>query len=316
MAAARLLIVSPVRNEAAHIEPVAAAIAAQVRRPDRWLVVDDGSSDGTSEILQRLSCELEFMEVVATPPGFTREAADRLAVAAAPRAFNFGLDAVDVAGFTHIGKLDGDVELRPNYYDAILEEFARNPALGIAGGVILERRGGRWLPTRCAADHVRGAIKVYSRECFEAIGGIEERLGWDGIDSTVARMRGFRTRSFGDIEALHHRHTGSADGRLRGHVRWGEAHWILHHGIAWTVLRAGKVARLRPGGLSGVAYLYGYARAAARRMPRVQVEGYRRFVRAEQRRRMVERLRFRRGRRSEVAAWSERKKAQLPGVRP
>jgi hypothetical protein len=104
-------------------------------------------------------------------------------------------------------------------------------------------------------------------------------------------MNGFETRSFESARARHHRHTGSADGRLRGHVRWGEAHWILHHGLPWTVARAGKVAGTQPRGVSAFAYLYGYGRAAARRVPRVEVDGYRRFVRAEQRRRIGSALR-------------------------
>ena len=98
MADERLLIITPVRNEGAHIEQVADALAAQTHRPERWLVVDDGSTDETPQILERLAKSLEFMEVVATPPGFTPEAADRLAVAAAPRAFNYGLSTVDTLG--------------------------------------------------------------------------------------------------------------------------------------------------------------------------------------------------------------------------
>lgn len=283
-----MLIVSPVRNEAAHIEAVARALAAQTRPPARWVVVDDNSTDGTGELLERLAAEIEFMQVVSTPPEFTVKAADRLAVAAAPRAFNFGLAAAgDVASYTHVGKLDGDVQLRPDYYERILAELDADPSLGIAGGAILEQRQGEWRATPSAPEHVRGALKLYTRECFAAIGGVVERLGWDGIDETLARMRGFTTRSFDHAEALHHRETGSADGRLRGHVRWGEAHWILHHGPVWTVARAAKVARIRPRGASGLAYLYGYGRAAARRVPRVEVEGYREFVRAEQRRRMT-----------------------------
>jgi biofilm PGA synthesis N-glycosyltransferase PgaC len=294
MPAERLLIITPVRNEAAHIERVARGLAGQTRPPERWVVVDDGSSDETPEILRRLATEIDFIDVVSTPPGFTRKSADRLAVAAAPRAFNYGLGTLDpaaLAQFTHIGKLDGDVELRSDYYETVIDEFARDPGLGIAGGMILECHGGDWRPTPSAADHVRGALKLYRRDCFEAIGGVRERLGWDGIDEVLARMHGFGTRSLDHAEALHHRHTGSADGRLRGHARWGEAHWILHHGVLWTVMRAGKTARTRPRGLSGVAYLYGYARAAARRVPRVEIEGYGNFVRAEQRRRMLGRLR-------------------------
>ena len=124
---------------------------------------------------------------------------------------------------------------------------------------MLEQHDGEWQPTSSAPEHVRGALKLYTRECFAAIGGVWERLGWDGIDEVAARMHGFETRSFDCAEALHHRHTGSADGRLRGHVRWGEAHWILHHGLPWTVMRAGKVARVKPRGASAAAYLYGYA---------------------------------------------------------
>jgi biofilm PGA synthesis N-glycosyltransferase PgaC len=289
----RLLIITPVRNEAEHVERVAAGLAAQSRRPDLWLVVDDGSDDETPRILERLSAELDFMRVVRTPPGLTRAAADRLAVAAAPRAFNYGLHTIDpreLSLFTHLGKLDGDVELLPDYFTTILAEFDRDPKLGVAGGVVLERHDGEWQETASAPEHVRGALKLYSRECFAAIGGVSERLGWDGIDEVTARMRGYGTRSVAAARAFHHRHTGSADGRLRGHVRWGEAHWILHHGLAWTLLRAGKVGRIEPRGVSAAAYLYGYARAALRRVPRVEIEGYREFVRAEQSRRLRSRL--------------------------
>ncbi len=291
-----MLIVSPVRNEAAHIERVGRALAAQTVPPQRWLVIDDGSDDATPEILRRLTGEIDFLRVVSTPEGFTRAAADRLAVAAAPRAFNFGLSTIDPAElsrFTHIGKLDGDVELRPDYYETILAELERNPELGIAGGAILERSGERWLPTGSADDHVRGALKLYTRPCFEAIGGIREQLGWDAVDEVVARMRGFETRSFAGAEALHHRRTGSADGSLRGHVRWGQSHWIVHHGPLWTLLRAAKVSTAPPRAISGLAYLYGYARAAASGVPRVEIDGYRSTVRAEHRRRIAARLRGR-----------------------
>jgi hypothetical protein len=287
MANDRMLIITPTRNEAGHIEGVARALAAQTRPPALWVVVNDNSTDATGEIAACLAEELDFMRVVSTPPDFTVKSSDRLAVAAAPRAFNFGLAAAgDISDFDYIGKLDGDVELSRDYFERILAEFGADPELGIAGGWIFEQKAGAWEPTPSAPEHVRGALKLWSAECFAAIGGVVERLGWDGIDETLARMHGYKTRSFAEAEARHFRETGSADGRLRGHVRWGESHWILNHGVVWTTVRAAKVARIRPRGASGAAYLYGYARAAARRVPRVEIDGYRKFVRTEQRRRM------------------------------
>ena len=111
---------------------------------------------------------------------------------------------------------------------------------------------------------MHGALKCYTRECFASIGGVQERLGWDTIDETYARMRGFETRSFRDISALHHRPLAKRERRLRGRARHGECAYIAHFGLLWVTLRSVKIARQKPVGLSGVAFLYGYV---ARRGP-------------------------------------------------
>jgi biofilm PGA synthesis N-glycosyltransferase PgaC len=283
----RLLIISPVRDEAEHIERVARSVAAQTRPPDAWVVVDDGSEDKTTEILHSLAGALPFMRIVSTPAGYTASDGDRLAAAAAPRAFNWGLRLVQWREFTHLGKLDGDVELPPEYFERLLAEFDRDPALGIAGGVISERIGPGWRLVRIPRYHVRGALKVYTRECLEAIGGVQERLGWDTIDETYARMRGFSTRSVPDLVTRHHRHWGTADGSLRGRARHGECAYVLRYGLPWALLRSLKVAAARPRGLSGAAFVYGYLRAAAQGAPKVDDDDFRRFVRRELRRRML-----------------------------
>jgi hypothetical protein len=279
----RLLVISPVRNEAAHIEVVARAMAAQTRPVERWVVVDDGSDDGTPELLQGLARELPFMRVEAgSGPGDAEPVKDRLAAAAAPRAFNRGLNSVDWRSFTHIAKLDGDTELPANYFEELLRHFAATPLLGLAGGIRCELDGDRRrmesVPTR---HHVPGALKCYSLQCFVAIGGMPERLGWDTIDEVSARMRGFQTQTFPELVAVHHRMWGSADGILRGRARHGRCAYIVHYPLPWVAARALKTARMQPWGLSGLAYLGGYLGAGLRSVPRVEDPAFRTFIRGE-----------------------------------
>lgn len=328
VAAQRLLVISPVRNEQAHIERVAAAIAAQTRTPDVWIAIDDGSTDRTPRILASLAIEIPFLQVLSAERRSAGSASshhaeraahdrasapDRLAIAAEARAFNLALRSVPWRSFTHIAKLDGDTELPPHYFERLLAEFARDPLLGLAGGVYADparssgdqvgdrrrepaREGGSnvggsahkgWRVVRIPVDHhVPGSLKCWSLACFQAIGGVQERLAWDTIDETYARMHGFRTRALPSLVALHHRPWGSADGTLRGRARHGECAYIVHFTLLWVMLRALKVARSRPLGLSGIAFLCGYLRAAARHTERVEDPVFRRFVRRELRMRM------------------------------
>jgi len=295
----RLLLISPVHNEEAYLELVAEAVERQTRPPALWVVVDDGSTDGTPELLAQLAKRIDFLKVVnaaevakASP---TRPTKDRLVTAAEARAFNLGLNSVAWQSFDYIAKLDGDTELPRDYFERLLDEFERDPGLGLAGGVYADpdpqEDGEAWkvipIPTE---HHVPGTLKCYSLACLQAIGGIQERLGWDTIDETYARMRGFRTRAFPDLIARHHRPYASADGTLRGRARHGQCAYIVHFTLPWVTLRAFKLARTRPRGLSGVAFLYGYVRSAARRVRRVEDPAFRNFVRRELRARTRDEL--------------------------
>ncbi|HEV7482625.1 MAG TPA: glycosyltransferase family 2 protein [Solirubrobacterales bacterium] len=277
----RVLLITPARDEAAHLENTIRAVAAQSRLPDLWLIIDDGSSDETPAILERQAAELPFLELRRTPVRDAGGDADGLAVAAEARAFNAALATVDPAEFTHIGKLDADIELPSDYLEGLLDRFAADPRLGVGGGILLERNGGEWRPTSVPAYHVRGALKLYNRACFEAIGGIEERLGWDTIDETYARMHGFATRSFPELPAHHHRPVATRGGALRGRARHGQCAYILRYGLPWVFARSFKVAAQKPYVLSGFAFFYGYLKALLKAQPKVEDNSFKRFVRRE-----------------------------------
>ncbi len=289
--AQRLLVISPVHNEAGHMERVARAVAAQRRRPDAWIVVDDASSDQTLELLRELEHDLDFMTVLSAPPMPPARGRDRLAQAAEIHAFDHGLESLEWRSFTHIAKLDGDVELPVDWYELLLERLAEDATLGIAGGQLAEIVDGRSHVLPIPSHHVHGAVKLYSRACFEAIGGIEERLGWDTIDEAYARMSGLKTHSFDAPVAIHHRPFASRGGVLRGRARHGACAYISHQGLPWVAARALKVGRARPVGIGGIAFLFGYLQAAASRTTRFDDPELRRFVRRELRARVLRAMR-------------------------
>ena len=280
------------RNEAEHLEAVVASVERQSRPPDMWLIVDDDSTDDTARLLGRLQDRIGWLRVASVPDSYTVHQGDRLAAAAVERAYNWGLGLLDWRAFTHIGKLDGDILLPADYLERVLERFHREPRLGVAGGALTEQLGGEWVTVPTPADLATGPARIYSRACLQAVGGIPERLGADGIAVTYARMNGFTARTFSDLPVRHLRRMGSAQGALRGRARQGAAHYVVHYTPPWAVLRAGKLAlHAPPRPLSGPAFLSGYLRAAAGGTPRVEDPAFRAFMHADQRRRAGRALR-------------------------
>lgn len=281
----RLLVITPARNEAAHLPAVIEGMARQRRPPDRWVIVDDRSTDGTLELAREAARTLPFADVLEAPV-FREDAGDRLAVAAEARAFTWALGRQD-PGWDFVAKLDADIVLAPEHYERLLDAFADDPALGIAGCFLEQaEHDGAVRLQPMPAYHVNGALKTYRRACLEAIGGIPERLGWDTIDETHARMLGWRTRSLRDLRALHLRPSGSAAGQLRGRARHGAVVWIAGYPPALVLARGVRLMAARPRVLSGLAFVAGWARAALHGQGRIEDPELLRFARAEQRARM------------------------------
>jgi glycosyltransferase involved in cell wall biosynthesis len=277
----RLLLITPCRDEADHLERTLASVAAQTRPPDLWLIVDDGSTDATPEILSRWAARLPYLEPLRARP--RPAGGDGLAEAAEAVAFNQALRSVAIEGFSHVGKLDADIELSPDYFQRLLDRSSVEVDLGIVGGSLLEDHGSGWRPTGGPEHHVRGALKLYRRDCLEALGGgIEERLGWDTIDEVGARMLGYQTRSLSQPTARHLRPVASRGGILPGRARLGRAAFILRYSPWWVVAKSAQVGLKRPWALGGIAYFWGYLRAAAGdRHNRVEDPEFARFVAAE-----------------------------------
>ena len=280
----RVCVITPVFNDAEMLAVTGASMAAQTRAPDRWVIVDDGSTDGTGEVADRLGAELSFVTVVHRPP---RDRADGLAESSEVVAFDEGLavlgGAVDV-----LGKRDGDIEFPPDYYATLLAALAADPALGIVGGQCYERHDGRLVLDPVPEEHVRGATKLWTRPCWDAIGGIQARLGWDTADEVRARRAGFTTRSIADLGLVHLRPMGARGGMLRGMARVGVCAHATGCSPSFAVARSVKYGWIkRPRVLAGLAFGWGFTRALVTRRPRLLDADDVRWVQRRQRRRLV-----------------------------
>ncbi len=271
MSALRIAIVVPFLDEERYLPELLASLAAQKRRADVVVLVDDGSSDASPALARAFATDHPGAVVLKRPPRAVGR--DRLAGGAAVRAFAWGVEQIE--GWDVVAKVDADLRLNPRLLATLEREFEADPSLGIAGTYLSALdEDGRAVRQRCRPEHVEGESKFYRRAAFEQIAPLPAMLGWDTIDEVRARLRGWRTASFevpgGD--SLHLRSMGGHDGLLRGFRRWGTCAWAYGehplHVLAVGVQRLGD----RPRVVGGASYVAGYALAALRRMPRAERE--------------------------------------------
>jgi biofilm PGA synthesis N-glycosyltransferase PgaC len=207
-------LVTPARDEAEHLPRLAEAVAAQTVAPTLWVVVDDGSTDGTRAFVEQLAGDSKLIRMIVAP----RDA--RSEWNAVPSGRRSGRDVIAFqAGVESLGalpdlvvKLDADISFECDFFERVLEQFARDPRLGIASGTCFERVNGAWTQRHVTEAHVWGATQVYRRECLDAVFPLELRLGWDGIDLLRAELAGWRTRTLIDVPFRHHRLEGVREG--------------------------------------------------------------------------------------------------------
>jgi hypothetical protein len=287
-----IVLIAPFLNEGAHLPAFLDSVAGQTRRPDRLILVDDGSSDDSYDRAAAFADTHEFATALRRPP--RQHMRDRLAEASEYTAFQWALgqmgDTWDV-----VAKVDADLELTPRTVETIERELDADPKLGLAGSYLREEAaGGELRRLRSRPEHVHGATKFYRRACWEAIAPMEAILGWDMIDEVKAGMAGWRTQSFAmpDGDPVHMRKRGGHDGLIRGHVRWGAGAWAMGEHPLHVVLLGLRETTHRPWVLGGLSYIAGWAWAGLRRRPRADAG-----VRAEVRRGQLARIRRRLGRR-------------------
>jgi poly-beta-1,6-N-acetyl-D-glucosamine synthase len=278
-------VVSPVKDEARHFARTAEALIAQTHRPLQWIVVDDGSTDGTFDVASRYAAEHDWITVMRSRTSGRRERGAPIV-----RAFKEGLGSLQ-ARPDFVVKLDGDLFLPSHYFAWVAATFDVDPRAGVVGGTVFVNQDGQWVYDRVSRRTVHGAIKSYRYDCLEDIGGLHESMGWDGIDEFGARARGWNVRVLSELDVLHYKTRGSAQPWLR--ARWEEgrgAHYMGYR-VSAVVLRAGyRMLVEHPPILGGVVLGMGFCWYSLAGAPQAEPRA-RAQLRAEQRGILLQRFR-------------------------
>jgi glycosyltransferase involved in cell wall biosynthesis len=277
------IVISPVRNEAKDIEKTISSMLSQRILPKKWVIVDDGSTDKTGEIIDKYAAQHSWIKVMRRKNrGFRKPGGGVV------EAFYDGYSAIGTTIWDFIVKLDGDISFDPFYFEKCLECFAKDSRLGIGSGMVCLLKN-KQLVEESIGDppfHVRGPSKIYRRSCWEQISPLVEAPGWDTIDEVKANMIGWTTRTFRDISLIHHKETGSADGNWRNWYKNGRANYVTGYHPLFMLGKCVKRFFKKPHVLASLALLAGFGSGYLRRMPQIQDREVIRYLRKQQLRRL------------------------------
>ncbi|TKB74843.1 MAG: glycosyltransferase family 2 protein [Nitrospira sp.] len=260
----KYVIVTPVRDEEAFIEKTLQSVTSQTILPVEWMIVDDGSTDLTGQIVDKYVEQYSWIHAVHRQNRGFRSSGGGVI-----EAFYAGYNAVNEKDWNFIVKLDGDLAFDADYFEKIFEYFRQSQDLGIAGGAIYNIVNGVQVLEQCPRFHVRGATKIYKRECWDAIGGLLAAPGWDTLDEVKANMLGWKSRTILDLKVIHYRHTGAADGQWRSCVKYGRANYISGYHPLFMALKCLRRTFRSPILIGSIGILYGYISGYLNGVPQV-----------------------------------------------
>lgn len=256
----RYVVITPCRNEAEYLPVTIESMVNQTIVPDLWLIVDDGSTDATPEMVEQAAKDHPWIRL------YRRVDRGRRAVGGGVvEAFNEGLAQVDLDQYDYLCKLDADLGLPAVYFQRLIERMEADPLLGnFSGKTYINPSGERWVSERMGDENAIGPTKFYRVACFRDIDGFVSQVCWDGIDGHMCRMKGWKAMSLDDeeIRVKHYRPHGSSQTSIwTGRQRWGRGKYFMGSSFLFMLGVAGYRAIERPFLIGSLGLLTGYLRA-------------------------------------------------------
>ena len=277
------VLVTPVKDEASFIGATIRAVASQTIRPIEWVIVSDGSTDGTESIVADAARSHPWIRLVALPSRSGRD------FAAVVENIHLGVRALNTTDYEYLGLLDGDVDLASNYYETLIGRMRGSPRLGLCGGVVVDKGEARHRAPLNRQD-VPGAVQFFTRQCFESIGeliAIPEG-GWDCLTCVVARMRGFDTQLYLDLVVDHLKpRSAFAGGALQRRWLAGERDYALGYPAEFEFMKCIARVAEAPMLIGALATWLGFCAALLSRRRRTVPAEVLRYLRSERRARFL-----------------------------
>jgi glycosyltransferase involved in cell wall biosynthesis len=281
----RYVVISPGRNEAKFMRQTLDSVIAQTVRPALWVIVDDGSTDDSPQILAEYAARHDWIRIVTRVDRGTRAVGPGVI-----EAFYAGYETIDPNDFGYICKLDLDLNLPPTYFEGLMARMENDPYIATCSGKAYIWLNGELVNERHGDETSIGATKFYRMSSFLALGGFVRQVMWDGIDGHQCRMRGWSACSWDapELRFIHLRPMGSSQvGVLTGRMRHGYGQYFM--GTSFVYMLANAVNRLneKPYVIGSLAMLWGWLKSALQRQPRYEEPGFRAFLRHYQWRALV-----------------------------
>lgn len=272
----RILIITPAKDEAEYIQKTINSLEQQTHRPACWVIVNDGSSDETATLADEAAAKHDWIKVLHRPAGTKRRVGPGVI-----EAFYAGLETENVKDFDYVCKMDADIELKPRYFEKMMQHFADNPRLGTISGKCWVPMDGQLVLERTGNQFSHGVAKLFRRECFEEIGGFVREVMWDGIDCHRCRMLGWEAASTEDLELriIHLRLMGSSYKSVyHGRRRWGRGQYFMgSHPVYMLGITAYRMLE-RPYVIGGLCLLGGYFGSWLSRAKRYEDPQFHRYL--------------------------------------
>lgn len=260
----RYIIITPVRNEESYIEKTIQSVVSQTIKPVQYILVNDGSTDNTGIIIDAFAKEYDWIKTIERPPK------EHSPGAGVVDAFYEGFNLIESDDWDYVVKLDGDLEFESFYFERLMEEFSKNPKLGLASGTTYEPHNGKLVKDTMPDDHVRGAAKMYKKDCWIEIGGIERILGWDTIDELKAQTRNWETKSFKDLVLIHYKPIGFKQKNIvKREFKAGERQHYLGYLSLFAILRGFYRMLQKPIFIAGFLNIIGFLSAKLTRKKQI-----------------------------------------------